>query len=136
MDEPLYYSPEKEQGGLLTIIGYPEVGEPCMFVKGMYLSLFYCLCYEMNIFTDMLEEQVLEERDTDLNEDEDIRVDNIRDKHWRDVSEECDDKKNICALRWEVYVKYKEELIKKEFFFRYTYERVRHYLDLCEGSYY
>ena len=44
-------------------------------------------------------------------------LDAIREEHWRDVAEEGDDKKKICALRWEVYVKYKEELIKKEFLF-------------------
>ena len=31
MDEPLSHSPKTEQGELLTIVGYPEVGDPCMF---------------------------------------------------------------------------------------------------------
>ena len=35
--------------------------------KGMYLSVFYCLCYVKYIPIDMLEEQVSEERDPDLN---------------------------------------------------------------------
>ena len=48
-----------------------------MFVKGMYLSVFYCLCYDTNISTDMSEEQVAEERDLDLNEKEEIRFDKI-----------------------------------------------------------
>ena len=39
-----------------------------MFGNGMLLSVFYCLCYVKNIYTGMLEEQVLEERDPDLNE--------------------------------------------------------------------
>ena len=43
MDEPLSNSPKKEQGGLLTIVWDPEVGEPCMFGNGMYLYVFYCL---------------------------------------------------------------------------------------------
>ena len=43
--------------------------------------------------------QVSEERDPDLNEYEDIRIDEIRDEHWRDVAEEGDDKKNIHDLR-------------------------------------
>ena len=73
-----------------------------MFGKGMYLSIFYCLCYEMDISTDMLEEHVLEERDMHLNEEEDIRIDEIRDEHWRDVAEEGDDKNNIHDLRWEI----------------------------------
>ena len=46
-----------------------------------------------------------EEIDTNLNEDKDIIMGEIRDEHWRDVSEEGDDKKKIHALRWEVYVK-------------------------------
>ena len=71
----------------------------------MYLSLFSFLCYEMDISTDILEEQVSEERDTDLNEEDDIRMDEIRDKHWRYVAEEGDNKKKIHALRWDVYVK-------------------------------
>ena len=54
-----------------------------------------------------------EERDPYLNEEENITLDKIRYKHWRDVSEEGDDNKKILVLRWEVYVKKKEELIKK-----------------------
>ena len=46
-----------------------------------------------------------EERYPDLNEEEDIRLDEIGEKHWRDVAEEDDEKKKIYALRWEVYVK-------------------------------
>ena len=46
-----------------------------------------------------------EERDPDLNEEEDIILDEIREEHWRDVAEEGDDKKKIHELRWEVYVK-------------------------------
>ena len=37
----------------------------------------------------------------------------IREEHWRNLSEEGDDKKKIHALRWEVYVKEKEYLIKR-----------------------
>ena len=40
-----------------------------MFVKGMYLSVFYCLCYAKDISKYILEYQVLEERDPDLNEE-------------------------------------------------------------------
>ena len=112
MDDPLYHSPEKEQGGLLTIVGDPEVGEPCMFINGMYLSAFYCLCYEMYVSTDVSKDQVSEERDPDLNEEEGIRMDEIMEGHWRYVADEDDDKKNMHALRWEIYVKEKEESIK------------------------
>ena len=40
-------------------------------------------------------------------------MDEIRDKHWRYISEEGDYKKNINSLRWEVYVKEKEYLINR-----------------------
>ena len=53
MYEAISHSPNKQQGEILTIIGDTEVGEPCMFVKGMYLYVFYCLCYEIYISTDM-----------------------------------------------------------------------------------
>ena len=43
-DEAISHYPEKEQGELLTIVGDTEVGEPYMFGKGIYLSVFYCLC--------------------------------------------------------------------------------------------
>ena len=45
-----------------------------MFLRGMYLSVFYCLCYVMEILMDMLEEQVLEESFPELNEEEDIKM--------------------------------------------------------------
>ena len=54
-----------------------------MFVKVIYLSVFYCLCYDTNISTYMSEDQVAEERDPDLNEKEDIGLDEIRGEHWR-----------------------------------------------------
>ena len=38
-----------------------------MFEIGARFSMFYCLCYVKDISKDMLEEQVLEERDLDLN---------------------------------------------------------------------
>ena len=39
----------------------------------------------------------------------------IMEYHWRDVDEEGDNMEKIYALRWEVYVKKKEDLIKREF---------------------
>ena len=42
MDEPLSRSPEKEQGDFLTIIGDPEVGEPCMFGESY---VFVCILF-------------------------------------------------------------------------------------------
>ena len=79
-----------------------------MFVKGVCLSVFYCLCYFNDISTDMLEYQVAEERDPDLNEEYDIRLDAIMEEHWRDIAEEGENNNNIHALSWEVNVKEKE----------------------------
>ena len=41
---------------------------------------------EIDIYTDMLEEQVSEERYPNLNEEEDIRMDDSFDEHLRDVA--------------------------------------------------
>ena len=65
----------------MNINGDPEVRESCMFVKGMHLSVFYCLCYDTDISIDMSEDQVVEERDPDLNEKEGIRLDEIKEEH-------------------------------------------------------
>ena len=54
-----------------------------------------------------------EERDPDLNEEEDIIMDKIRDEHWRGGSEEGEDKKKIHALGWEFCVKEKEYFIRR-----------------------
>ena len=56
MEKSISHLPEKEEGVLLTINGDPEVGEPCMFVKVIYLSVFYWLCYDTDISTDMSED--------------------------------------------------------------------------------
>ena len=36
----------------------------------------------------------------------------IRCEHWMDVYEECDNKKKMHDLRWEIYVQENNELIK------------------------
>ena len=46
---------------------------------------------------------------------DEIRLDEIREDHWIYLAEESNDKKNIHALRWCVYVKEKEELITRSF---------------------
>ena len=72
---------------------------------------------------DILEEQVLEERDTDLNEEEDIIIEDIREEHWRDVYEDGKDKSNIYALRWNVYTIDKEGFVKREFLVSITHPK-------------
>ena len=76
-----------------------------MFGKCLYLYVFYCLCCDRDRFTDISEDQIAEERDPDLNEEEDVALDEIREEHWRGFAEEVDDKKKIHPLRWEFYVK-------------------------------
>ena len=112
MEDPLSHSLKKEKGGFFTIVGDPNIRELCMFGKGVYLYVFYCFCSEMDVYTDMSEYQVSEERDQDLNEEEDIIMDGIRDDNWSDVAEEGAYKKKIHSLRWEIYVKEEKELIK------------------------
>ena len=51
---------------------------------------------------DTLERQVLEERDLDLNQDEDIRMEYRREENWRNVDEYGEDKIKINALIWDV----------------------------------
>ena len=58
---------------------------------------------------------MVEERDPDLEEKDDIWFDEIWEDHWRDLAEESNDKKKIHAMRWCVYVKEKEELITRSF---------------------
>ena len=61
---------------------------------GMHFSVLNFFCYEIDISTDMSKDQVSEERDPELNEEEDIRMDEIRDKNWRGVAEEGGNKRS------------------------------------------
>ena len=63
MEESITLSPEIENVEPSTINDDPPDGEPCMFVKGMYLYVFYCLCYDTDLTTNYSEEKVVEERD-------------------------------------------------------------------------
>ena len=49
MYEPISNSPEKEKGELLIIYVNPEVGEPGIFERGMYLSVYY-FCVVLRIY--------------------------------------------------------------------------------------
>ena len=68
------------------------------------------MCYDTDISTDILEDQVAGERNPDLNEMEDVRFDEIWEDQWRDLAEENNDKKKVHALRWNVYINEKEEV--------------------------
>ena len=56
MDETLPSSPVNEQGELLIINGNPEVGEHCMFGRGVYLSVFNFFGCIKDISMDFSEE--------------------------------------------------------------------------------
>ena len=83
----------------MTIDGDSVVEEVQMFERGMHVYLFYCLCYVKEISTDMLEEQVSEERDLELNDQEGIRMEYSRKDHCRDVSKDGENNINIHSLR-------------------------------------
>ena len=59
------------------------------------------------------QEKVPEERDLYLNEEEGIRMDETREDHWRYIYEDGENNKRIHTLRWEVYIKHNEDLIKR-----------------------
>ena len=71
-------------------------------LEKLCICLCFIFCVIKDVSTYISEEQVLEENDPDLNEEEDIIMDAIRDEEWRDFAEEGDDKKNMHALRWEI----------------------------------
>ena len=58
---------------------------------------------------------MLEERYPDLDEEEYIIMMDSREEHWRDVDEDDEDRSMINYLRWDVYTKDKEKLIKRDF---------------------
>ena len=62
----------------------------------------------------MLDEQILEERDPDMNEEEDIIMEYSRVECCRGVSEDDEDKSKNHALMWGVYTKEKVELIERD----------------------
>ena len=86
-----------------------------MFGKRMCFSVFYYYFYVKDISIYISEDHVAEDRYPYMNEEQDIILDAIREEHYRYVSEEGDDKKKINYLIWEVYVKEKDQFIKRQF---------------------
>ena len=63
---------------------------------------------------DMLEGQKSREIYPDLKVDEDIMISNDRGQHWKDFLEDNhEDKEKYHALSWEVYIKDKQDFIKR-----------------------
>ena len=86
-----------------------------MFGRGVYLSVFYCLYCVKQMSTNFSQDQMSEERYLDLNQEEGIRLDEIREEHWGGFAEGVGYKKKIRSLRWDVYVKEKQDLIRRYF---------------------
>ena len=81
-----------------------------MFEIGVYYYYYYYF-HDNEISIDMFEEQVLKERYFELNEEEDIIMEDSREQHWGDVSEDGEDNSKINDLRWYFYARQKEELV-------------------------
>ena len=97
------YLTKKGEGGLLTIDGYNIDYLDLLFKEVMYVSVFYCICFCVDRLTNMLKEQLREERYPDLNMGEDITLSENRENHWKDyVEENNNDKGKVRSLSWEV----------------------------------
>ena len=84
---------------------------------------------------DVLEGQVSEEKYPDLNEQQDIIMEDSRQDNCRDVAEDGEDKMKIHSLRWDIYTRQKQDLIKREFLVSVPHPKGGgRCLDLCEGS--
>ena len=73
---------------------------------------------------DMLEGKVTEETEPDLKGEEGFSISNDREEHWKEFEEEDNQGRGKDEdLRWQVFNKYKEELIKKEFLVAVPYPK-------------
>ena len=58
---------------------------------------------------NIAEKQVTEERDPNIEWEEDFRISNDREEHWKEVEEKENDERGNCnALMWGFYMKEKE----------------------------
>ena len=116
VDETLSYLPKRGQGELLTIHGDNFCEVDNTFVKGVYFSIFYWLCFVEDISPNIAEEQVMEEKTPDLEWEEDFRFSDDRGQKWRGVGQE--DNYYMCKfhlLSWWVYTKDKEGFMNRQF---------------------
>ena len=100
----------------------------------MYLYVFYCLGFVNQISTDMLDKKVLEQRDPHLEEEEeeDIRISDTREEHWKDIYEDNDkERSKVHDMRREFHMKYKEELINREFSETVTHPKEGNIVQTC-----
>ena len=63
----------------------------------------------------MLEEKVMEEGESELDMEEDIRILDNMEENWKGVVDyNKKDRSKVNSLRWDKYMKDKEEFIKKK----------------------
>ena len=115
-DETISDLPKRVQDELLSINWDTVYGGDGTFGKGINLSVFYCLCFVEEISVNIAEKQAMEERNPNIEQEEDLRISNDWVEHWKEVEEkENEERGKFHSLRWEVYMKQKEELKKREF---------------------
>ena len=101
-----------------------------MFERGNYLYILFV----NYISADMLEEHVVELRDLDLEVEQDIIILDDREDQWKKVVEvNKKDSIKVHDLMWEVYMKYKEQFINRQFLVQVTHPKGGIFFDLCEG---
>ena len=85
-------------------------------MKKVCICLYYIvLCFIKQRTVDMLEKQSRKEKNPDLKVYGHTSISGEREKHWNYILEyNIKDKENVCELRWEVYKKYKQGLIKRD----------------------
>ena len=116
LDETIYDPPKMGYGEQLTIDGDTVCEGERKFGKGIYLSIFYFLCFVEEISVDIAQKQVMEETDPDLNWEEYVMIFNDMEEHWKEVEQEDNEYRGkVFALRLEVQTKQKKYLIKSEF---------------------
>ena len=70
------------------------------FWKGVCICLSFIFCAMLRIYLQICRRNRWRKREIQYpNEEEDTRLDVIRDKHWRDVADYGNDKKKIHDLR-------------------------------------
>ena len=81
----------------------------------------------------MLEENFREERESELEMDEDISILEEREKHWKYfVEDNTDDKGKVRMLSWELYMKQKQNFIKRGILVEVTHPKgVNIFLEQC-----
>ena len=81
VDETISAFLKRGQGELLNIDGYNVCEGDLRFGKVMFLYIFYCLCFVVDISQNTAEEKVTEEKDTDFEWEEKLGISDDRKYH-------------------------------------------------------